>query len=264
MLDDYKDKQPLFYNYAKRIITSNMINHAYLIETNNVNYGFDIALALAKAFLCPKNYTNFKKCQVCNICMNIDEGNYPDIKIIDNDNREIKKEQMLDLKQSFNTKPLYGKHLVYIIKHANLLNKSSANTILKFLEEPADDIVAILLTDNIYNCLETIVSRCQILNLKNNENKMNISLFEKYCPETLELKDYILQETEKILFFYQKLENQNLKLLLDDSIYDYKEKVGLLLQVGLYLYMDVLNSNLGLNVNYFDSYKELRKQIRFE
>ena len=39
----------------------------------------------------------------------------------------------------------------YIIKNAERLNPSSANTILKFLEEPEDNIIAILLTNNRYN-----------------------------------------------------------------------------------------------------------------
>lgn len=61
MLDEYKNNQPLFYNYAKKIIKRQKIEHAYLIETNEVSYGFDIALALSKSFLCPNNYMNSKK-----------------------------------------------------------------------------------------------------------------------------------------------------------------------------------------------------------
>ena len=59
-----------------------------------------------------------------------------------------------------------------IIKETEKLNASSANTILKFLEEPEDGIIAILLTDNRYHVLDTILSRCQILSLKENEFKL--------------------------------------------------------------------------------------------
>ena len=57
--------------------------------------------------------------------------------------------------------------LIYIIDPAEKLNPASANTILKFLEEPPEGIVAILITENKYNVLETIVSRCQCLSLVN-------------------------------------------------------------------------------------------------
>jgi DNA polymerase III delta prime subunit len=39
---------------------------------------------------------------------------------------------------------------------------------LKFLEEPEPNIIAILLTDNRYHVIDTILSRCQILTLKEN------------------------------------------------------------------------------------------------
>ena len=59
------------------------------------------------------------------------------------------------------------KALVIDYKEADKLNMSSANTILKFLEEPEDDIVAILVANNRYAVIETILSRCQVLSLKN-------------------------------------------------------------------------------------------------
>ena len=63
--------------------------------------------------------------------------------------------------------------LLFIIYNAEKLNTSSANTILKFLEEPEENIIAVLTTDNRYQVLDTILSRCQNLvfapNLKENK-----------------------------------------------------------------------------------------------
>jgi DNA polymerase III gamma/tau subunit len=73
---------------------------------------------------------------------------------------------LLDLQKEFNNKSLYDTKRVYIIKNAEKLNSASANTILKFLEEPENDIIALLLTDNRYHVIDTIISRCQILTLK--------------------------------------------------------------------------------------------------
>ena len=43
----------------------------------------------------------------------------------------------------------------------------SLNSLLKFLEEPDKDIIAILMTNNINNVLSTIISRCKVIKLNN-------------------------------------------------------------------------------------------------
>jgi DNA polymerase III gamma/tau subunit len=52
------------------------------------------------------------------------------------------------------------------------MNIQTANSILKFLEEPIDEIIAILVVDNINLMLPTIISRCQVIKL----NKKPLSL----------------------------------------------------------------------------------------
>lgn len=240
MLDKYELEQPQLYKYVERIINNNKLTHAYLIETNGLPYGFDIALALAKTFLCPNNYFNSSKCNGCNICSNIDKGNYPDLKIIEADGKNIKKEQLLSLQEDFKVKNLYGKYLIYIIPNANLLNKSAANTILKFLEEPSDNIIAILITDNIYNCIDTIVSRCLVLPLKNISGVINNNIYKKYLLDE-DLENNIYDVNKNIISFYTLLENKKEETIAYyDSNY-IKEKLELVLTIGLYLYMEVLN-----------------------
>ncbi len=52
---------------------------------------------------------------------------------------------------------------VAILDGVDLLNKESANSMLKLLEEPPAGTVLLLLTDRVSEVLPTIVSRCQIL-----------------------------------------------------------------------------------------------------
>ena len=123
------------YSFLDKIINKNKkISHAYLIETNGYN----------------------------------------DLKYIYPDGNYIKKEQILSLEQEFSKKSLLDNKLIYVIDGAEKLNDSSANTILKFLEEPEEDIIAILVTNNRYKVLETILSRCQIIALSNNEIQLDI------------------------------------------------------------------------------------------
>ena len=43
------------------------------------------------------------------------------------------------------------------------MTTNAANSLLKFLEEPSQDTIAILITEQLHRILDTIVSRCQVL-----------------------------------------------------------------------------------------------------
>ena len=52
------------------------------------------------------------------------------------------------------------------IKEAEKMNSSAANSLLKFLEEPPGDFLAVLETDAVGRILPTIQSRCQVLHFQ--------------------------------------------------------------------------------------------------
>ncbi|MCK4650855.1 hypothetical protein KAT08_01645 [Candidatus Babeliales bacterium] len=58
----------------------------------------------------------------------------------------------------------------FILQKANTLNLSSANRLLKILEEPPEGYNFILHTDNINSILPTIISRCHIVNFGKKED----------------------------------------------------------------------------------------------
>ncbi len=59
--------------------------------------------------------------------------------------------------------PLEGGKNVVIIDGVDLMQKESANAMLKTLEEPPEGSVIILMTERIHSVLPTIISRCQIV-----------------------------------------------------------------------------------------------------
>ncbi len=260
MLEEYEEIQPQFYKYVEKIIKNDKLTHAYLIETNGLSYGFDIALALSKTFLCPKNNLKKDSCGDCQICQNIEKGNYPDLKIIEADGKNIKKEQLMELQEEFKVKNLYGKYLIYIIKDANLLNKSSANTILKFLEEPEDNIIAILITNNIYNCIDTIISRCQILSLKNIKEEINENIYKKYLNNS-DLETFIKDINTNVVSFYISLETDKEETIVYNDLTYFKEKIEILLTIGLYLYMEVLNYKYNRDLVNLKEFEDQIKKI---
>ena len=163
MLDIYKEGQAIAYNTMMNAINNNKISHAYLFDSNGNPDVMDIVLSFVKSIVCLEyNDEN----NAIKVCKRIDEGNYLDVMVIEPDGLWIKKNQIIDLQNEFSKKDVEGRKKIYIIKSADKMNVQTANSILKFLEEPVDDIIAILIVDNINLVLPTILSICQIIKLK--------------------------------------------------------------------------------------------------
>ena len=160
-------ENPILNELVKRY-REKKLAHAYLIETNNYDKALQDLKEFIKIINCPEEYK--KKCEKCNLCNLINKDNLPSIKIIEPDGASIKKVQMEELKEAFSTKPVYSRYNTYIIMNAEKLNSSSANSMLKFIEEPTDGIIGFFITNNKDVMIETIKSRCQSLILKY-ENK---------------------------------------------------------------------------------------------
>lgn len=175
--------------------------HAFLLETNDMDKCLKDILVLVKMLNCQNKYTD--NCsEECNICRLIDNGSLPSLIVVNPDGTSIKKNQALELQERFATKPIYSKFNVYIINYCDKLNASSANTMLKFLEEPADDILGFFITDNQENVINTIRSRCQIIKVNYDEimdNKvddnflklLNSSIKEDYDEWFISRKEYV-------------------------------------------------------------------------
>ncbi len=271
MLDDYKSKQPIVYKILKNAIINDKCSHAYLFETNGFTESFDFIMSFIKSLLCPNKYLNNNNCNNCHQCEVIKSGNFPEIKIINPDGLWIKKEQLQELQNEFNKKAIIGTKKVYIINHADKLNKSSANSILKFLEEPDNNIVAILITDNIYEVLETIRSRCQIIGLKSDiikyeenstslENIKKTLCLEKSQDENIDIKitkviDFVNFYEEKKLdtiLYFNKIWNDYIKT---------KEELQEAFEIIILYYKDILNKKMSREIKLFKDNKENIEKI---
>ncbi len=277
MLDDFKVTQLIAYKMITNSIKKNKISHAYLIETNGYSKKMDFALAFAKYLLCPKHQSNHENCHDCTLCHRIDTNNFTELKIIEPDGLWIKKEQLEQLQQEFSKKSIESEQKVYIINGAEKLNISAANSILKFLEEPEPNIIAILLTDNIYQLLETIISRCQIISLrKQNSLDLNVDdhikkdmVFKIAVQEATtqeELINMISDESyrmniEAAVKFLNSYETRKKELLVDTnkmwhSIFKDKKQIMFGLDVMILYYKDVLNKKMDRKLEIFDEYSE--------
>jgi len=161
MLGDFKNIEPIASNILINEIRSGKVKHAYMFDVTESKSYMKFIYAFIKSVLCKENNIKNDNCNKCNLCSLIDNSNYPDIYIVEPDGNNIKKEQLLNLKSEVNSSSLYNSKKIYIIKYAEDLHPAAANSILKFLEEPENDVMAILLTKNINNVISTIISRCE-------------------------------------------------------------------------------------------------------
>ena len=275
MLEKYKSSQPIAYKIVTNVLTENRFVHAYLIETNGYENGFSFALDFAKLLLCP-NYGNGQSvCDGSIQYQSIDENNFPELKIINPDGSWIKKEQLLNLQNEFNKKSIIGNRKVYIINKAERLNINSSNTILKFLEEPQEGIIAILVTNNIYQLIDTIISRCQIISLNGQseitEEKSTVDKIAKVLTDNendykLLLDNNLLEKIETVVKFVKYYENNGKKILLYISEYWFnifkdKEQIYRAILLVLFLYKDILNYKINNKIELFDDYVEDLKII---
>lgn len=250
MLDDYKDIHPFAYNFLKSIIKNNRCSHAYIIEANGTLDALDFSISFSKYLFCPYNYTNNIKCKNCNQCYQIDNKNFLELKIIEADGNLIKKNQIMSLEYEFKKKSILSNKKIYIINHAEKMNIQSSNTLLKFLEEPSDDIVAILITDNIFNLLPTIISRCQVITLNNKEQK---SEYEKKYNKSKEDIDNKIKSCIDFIYYYERY---GLDVFGKVNSYwnkNFKDKENIIIGYNILLdfYKSILNYKLGIEDNNF-------------
>ena len=262
MLEDYIKEQEIVTNLLLESFKNNKLVQAYLIVSSDNDYSLKYAKSFAKKLITSDYDTN--------ICTKIDKNIYSELKIINPISNVIKKEQLLDLQNDFKTKPIEGNKRVYIINECDKLNSSSANSILKFLEEPQDDIIAILLTNNISRVLPTIISRCQILNLSNLDSKskditeiIHKNYIKIYDNIEINDKEYI-NYFENLIYYCESIEKDNLKFIIKYKdffdILKNKEDIENFLIVLLYFYYDILNLKIDKNIHYMLNYEEILKK----
>lgn len=260
MLDKYLDKQEIVTKLLLNSLEKNKISQAYLFVCDDIDYIFKYAKDFVKEII---KTSNLDEQKITNIFSRIDKNEYTELKIIEPSGQYIKKEQLVELQNSVLNKPVEANKIVYIIKNAEKLNSSSANSILKFLEEPEDDIIAILLTNNINMVIPTIKSRCQILNFKNtvsileNDNKsiFYLSIEDKTDEE---IDDLINNSVEVVKSLEKKGLNTLIyeKDLLIEKFKDPKE-IKFLLDFLTYIYMDSLYKSIDKDIKYMISYVEI-------
>ena len=259
----YSIRKQNFIDY----LDHNMFSHAYLFEVGNYEEDYSFILDFVKMLFCNNN-NKFNKldCDKCNICSLINQEMFPDLYIIRPDGNEIKKEQLLNLEKEFSNTSIVSNYKICIILEAEKMNISAANSILKFIEEPEDNIFNILVTKNKYKLLPTIVSRCLYFNIRDNE-KYNFA-DDYYVTFISYLKDndqLFLNYDSIIDYFYEKDDESEEKKT--NKTFNKKKIFCFFNNLNLYLfdyYNGDLKENIDINKNKIIDYISVIQKSLFE
>lgn len=141
-------------------LKENRMTHAYLFSGPRGVGKTTTARLIAKGLNCITNGVTDTPCNSCKNCKAIENGTFFDLIEIDAaSNRGI--DEIRNLKEKVNYKPVEGRKKVYIIDEVHMLTKEAFNALLKTLEEPPEFVMFILATTEPERILDTILSRCQ-------------------------------------------------------------------------------------------------------
>ena len=160
--EELKKNQSEVIKLLKNAKNKNKLVHAYLFEGDSGTGTLEAARYFAMMLLCNEE----EPCLKCSVCERIEYNSHMNVVLIEPIGDVIRKEQIENLMHDFSMTSLEKGPQIYIIKDADKMNSSAANALLKFLEEPAPDHYAILLTSNHKRLLDTIVSRTQYIHFK--------------------------------------------------------------------------------------------------
>lgn len=212
------DKQANIVRLLNNSYKKNRLVHVYLFSGEKGTPKKELAEYLAMLLLCTKDD---KPCFKCKECKNVINHSNPNVFYIENNNQMIKKEQIESLKHEFLMTPLTNQKRIFIIENVERTNPTSANMLLKFLEELDGDNYGVLTTDNIASVLPTIRSRSEIVTFNPiSKKEIIVELIKRGATK----------EKASVISFLTNGIEQSILLLNDeklDSLIELSKKIGL-------------------------------------
>ncbi|WNS75530.1 DNA polymerase III subunit delta' [Bacillus sp. DTU_2020_1000418_1_SI_GHA_SEK_038] len=266
--EDLEGMQPVVLKMFKNSILKDRLAHAYLFEGMKGTGKREAGSLLAKSVFCHSPIQGYMPCEACVNCKRINNGNHPDVHIVEPDGLSIKKAQIQSLQEEFSKTGVESKKKLYMIVHADRMTSNAANSLLKFLEEPHPHTMAILMTEQAQRILPTILSRCQTISFQTlSPEKMAEKLtMNGVSPQMAPLiaqltnnideaiaysqNDWFVQAQKIVLKLYEVLKKSPLEAMValqDDWFKHFKEKEQLDLGLDLLLLIskDLLYIQLG-------------------
>lgn len=139
---------------------------------------YELARRFAASLLCESPSIEGLACGKCLACNWFEQGNHPDFRLLQPDalgeeaevedgkkkpSQQITIDQVRGLDEFFNIGTHRGGLRIILVNPTEAMNRSTANSLLKTLEEPAPDTVFLMVSSEPMRLLPTIRSRCQVV-----------------------------------------------------------------------------------------------------
>lgn len=158
----------------QRAVAEDRIGQSLLMAGPRGVGKYQFAIALAQALNC-EQVKQGVPCGSCLACLRVERGEHADVRTILRESKDpsfkkepksqfVKIDQIRVMCEQAQFRPYEGRRRVFIIDDAEWLRHEAANSLLKTLEEPPSTSLVILVTSKPYVLLETVRSRCQMLN----------------------------------------------------------------------------------------------------
>lgn len=173
-------------DHLQSAVKLDKVSHAYIFNGESGSGKKLLASVFAKTLQCEAKENN--PCNNCRSCIQADTGNQPDIIWVSHEKptsigvEDIRSQLVNDIQ----IKPYSSKYKIYIINEAEKLTVQAQNALLKTIEEPPAYGIIMLLTTNADIFLQTILSRCVVLDLKPVKDEE----IEKYLINLYKIPDY--------------------------------------------------------------------------
>jgi DNA polymerase-3 subunit gamma/tau len=162
-------------------IAQQRIAHGYIFSGQRGTGKTTVARILARCLNCVEGPTN-KPCGVCSSCLEIAQGNAPDVIEIDAaSNRGIN--EMRELRENVRYRPARDRYKVFIIDEAHQITSEAFNALLKTIEEPPAWVIFVLCTTEAHKIPATIASRCQHFSFRSVEFDEVVARMEWICRQ---------------------------------------------------------------------------------
>jgi DNA polymerase III subunit delta' len=181
-------------HFFEQAIKKNRLSHLYLISGPKGSGKSQLADEVSYLIL------NKNKPENKHLKIQIKQRIASNVMFIEPDGLTLKKEQILQLQTEFSKTALVKGPRIYIINHVEKMSPSAANSLLKFMEEPnSKEVYGFLLTDNIEDMIQTIISRSQVIHLKEvSETVLKDALVEMGIDENIAtLAPYLTQNIDQ-------------------------------------------------------------------
>lgn len=185
------------------------LSHAYLVVGKNRR---DLASKLAAAWVCTGDTP---PCGTCSGCRKAAMGIHPDIIRSDPEGEGLKAEAVRNLRSDAYIRPNEAPKKVYVLEHAELLNQTGQNILLKLIEEGPSYACFLFLSPNPELLLSTIRSRCETIRAPGEETRQAGEEGEKLAQ--LILTGAGPQETLPFLISLEKKDREEISLLLEET-----------------------------------------------